>query len=583
MLGKTKSRAARIGALAATAALVLAACGGGGGDNSGVQTGQAFAECDANPNACNSAAADQLQDGGDVTFAIEKNIPNWNVTSGEGNVFETGMVTKGILPYTFYTTPDLKPTLATDFVTSADITSTNPQTVVYKINPKAVWSDGTPITADDFVYNWKVQNGKDCPDCAPASSSGYNLVNSVVGSDNGKTVTVTFDRPYTDWKNLWSSSGAMYPAHLAAQHGDVNTPAGLAESYKWFGETVPTWSGGPWKIDNFQNNVSITMVPNPAWWGAKPKLSRVIFRIITDASQEPTALQNNEVQVIYPQPQVDLVNQVRNIPNVSSYIGLGLTWEHFDFNLKNPALANKALRQALYTAVNVQGIIDKTVGQFTDKVKPLHNHNFMPGQEGYQDVISSTGQGTGDINKAKQILTSAGYKLQGDQLIDPSGAPVPTLRMRYTVGNQIRQNECELFQQAASQLGVKVDIVPTDDLGDTTSNGDFDVIVFAWVASPFPFSGAEQNWTTGSESNYGEYSNPQVDQLIAQANAETDQAKAAELLNQANQLMAEDAYVLPLYQKPTFIASYDNIANIRNNSTLDGPVYNMHEWGIRKG
>jgi len=582
MSGKTKLRAARLGALAAAAALVLAACGGGG-DNSGVQTGQAFAECDANINECNSAADADLQDGGEVTFAIEKNIPNWNVTSGEGNVFETGMVTKGLLPYTFYTTPDLKPTLATDFVTSAEITSEDPQTVVYKINPQAVWSDGTPITADDFIYNWKVQNGKDCPDCAPASSSGYNQISSVVGSDNGKTVTVTFDAPYTDWKVLWSSTGAMYPAHLAAQHGDTNTPAGLAESYKWFAETVPTWSGGPWKIDNFQNNVSITMVPNPAWWGAKPKLSRVIFRVITEASQEPTALQNNEVQVIYPQPQVDLVNQVRNIPGVSSYIGLGLTWEHYDFNLKNPALTDKALRQALYTAVDVQGVIDKTVGQFTDKVKPLLNHNFMPGQEGYKDTLSATGQGTGDINKAKQILTDAGYKVEGDRLIDPNGAPVPPLRMRYTVGNQIRQNECELFQQAAKQLGVTVNIEPTDDLGDTTSNGDYDIIVFAWVASPFPYSGAEQNWTTGSESNYGEYSNTQVDDLIKQANAETDQAKAADLLNQADQIMSEDAYVLPIYQKPTFIAAYDNIANIRNNSTLDGPVYNMQQWGIRQG
>ncbi|NIH78682.1 ABC transporter family substrate-binding protein [Amycolatopsis viridis] len=583
MLGKTKSRAAGIGALAATAALVLAACGGGGGGNSGVQTGQAFAQCDSSPNTCNSAAADQLQDGGDVTMAIEKNIANWNVTSAEGNVFETGMVTKGLLPYTYYTSPDLKPVLNPDFVTSADITSTNPQTVVYKLNPKAVWSDGTPFNADDFIYNWKVQNGKDCPDCAPANTSGYEQISSVVGSDNGKTVTVTFAKPYTDWKNLWSSSGAIYPAHLAAQHGDLNSPAGLAESYKWFGETVPTWSGGPWKVDNFQNNVSLTMVPNPSWWGAKPHLSRVIFRIITDASQEPTALQNHEVQVIYPQPQVDLVNQVRNIPGVSSYIGLGLTWEHIDFNLKNPALANKALRQALFTAVDVQATINKTVGQFTNKVKPLGSHNFVPGQEGYKDVVSATGQGSGDINKAKQILTGAGYKLQGNQLIDPSGAPVPTLRMRYTVGNQIRQNECELFQQAASQLGVKVDIVPTDSLGKTTSSGDFDVIVFAWVASPFPFNNAAQNWPSGSASNYGKYSNPQVDSLIAQSNTETDQAKATDALNQADQLMSEDAYVLPLYQKPTFIASYDNVANVRNNSTLDGPVYNMQEWGIRKG
>jgi peptide/nickel transport system substrate-binding protein len=547
-----------------------------------VQTGQAFADCDKNPNTCNSATADQLQNGGDVTFAIEKNIPNWLVISAEGNVFETGMVTKNILPYTYYTTPDLKPVLDTDYVESASVTSTNPMVVTYKLNPKAVWSDGTPFSADDFIYNWKVQNGKDCPDCAAASTAGYDQMSSVVGSDGGKTVTATFSKPFTDWKQNWSSSGAMYPAHIAAQHGDTTTPAGLAASFKWFGETVPTWTGGPWKIDNFQDKVSVTEVPNPAWWGAKPRLSRVIFRVITDATQEPTALQNNEVQVLYPQPQVDLVNQIKNLPNVSSYIGLGLTWEHFDLNLKNPALAQLPLRQALFTAVDVQGMINKTVGQFTNKVKPLLNHNFMPGQDGYKDVMTSTGQGTGNIDNAKKILTDAGYKIDNGKLIDPKGAAVPDMRIRYTVGNQIRQNESELFAQAAKQLGVTVNVVPTDDLGNTLSSGDFDIIVFAWVASPYPFAGGVQNWVTNQGNNFGKYSNPQVDSLIAEANTETDQAKATDLLNQADQLMANDAYVLPLYQKPTIIASQDKIGNIRNNSTLDAPVYNMSEWGIRK-
>ena len=581
MLVTTRSRAVKLGAFVAGAALLLSACGGGGG-NSAVQTGQAFADCDANPNTCNSAQADQLQDGGDVTYAIEKNIPNWNVVSAEGNVFETGEVTKGILPYTFYATPDLKPVLNKDFVESADVTSTNPQVVTYKINPKAVWSDGTPFSADDFVYNWKTQNGKDCPDCAAASTSGYDQVSSVVGSDGGKTVTATFSKPFTDWRQLWSSAGAMYPAHLAAQHGDTTTPAGLAASFKWFGTTVPTWSGGPWKISKFVNNQSVTMVPNDKFWGAKPKLASVVFRVITDATQEPTALQNNEVQAIYPQPQVDLVNQVKNMPNISSYIGLGLQWEHFDLNLKSKALGDKALRQALFTAVNRKDMIAKTVGQFTDKVQPLNNHNFMPQQAGYKDVISSTGQGTGDLDKAKKILTDAGYKMNGTQLMDPSGAAVPALRIRYTVGNQIRQNECELFAQAAAQLGVKVTVASTDDLGTTTTTGDYDIIVFAWVSSPFVFGGAVQNWTTGQGNNYGKYSNPQVDSLIGQANAETDQTKAADLLNQADQLMANDAYVLPLYQKPTFLAASDKIANMRNNSTLDGPVYNMAEWGLRK-
>ncbi|WP_037355647.1 ABC transporter family substrate-binding protein [Amycolatopsis orientalis] len=582
MLVTTRSRAAKLGAFVAGAALLLSACGGGGGGNSAVQTGQAFADCDKNPNTCNSAQPDQLQQGGDVTYAIEKNVPNWNVISAEGNVFETGEVTKGLLPYTFYATPDLKPVLNKDFVESADVTSTSPQTVVYKLNPKAQWSDGTPFSADDFIYNYKVQNGKDCPDCAAASTAGYDQVKSVTGSDGGKTVTVVFDKPFTDWKLLWSSGGAMYPAHLAKQHGDINTPAGLAQSFKWFGTTVPTWSGGPWKISKFVNNQSVTEVPNEKYWGTKPRLNSVIFRVITDATQEPTALQNNEVQVIYPQPQVDLINQVKQMPNISSFIGLGLTWEHFDFNLKNPALSQKPLRQALFTAINRKDMIAKTVGQFTNKVEPLNNHNFVPQQTGYKDTVSSTGQGSGDIEKAKKILTDAGYKLNNNQLSDPSGKPIPELRIRYTVGNQIRQNECELFAQTAAQLGVKVKVQSTDDLGQTTTSGDYDVIVFAWVASPFPFGGAIQNWGTGQGNNYGKYSNPQVDSLMAQANAETDQTKAADLLNQADQLMSEDAYVLPLYQKPTFIASSDKIANIRNNSTLDGPVYNMAEWGIRK-
>ncbi|HKS44736.1 MAG TPA: ABC transporter family substrate-binding protein [Amycolatopsis sp.] len=582
MLTLMKSRAARIGALMASAALVLAACGGSGG-NTATQTGQAFKDCDASPNTCNSASTDQLQDGGQVAYVIEKNVPNWNVTSAKGNVFETSEVVTRLLPYTFYASPDLNPTLNTDFISSADVTSTNPQTIVYKINPKATWSDGTPINVDDFIYNWKTQNNKDCPDCSVPSTAGYDDIATVVGSDSGKTVTVTMKQPFTDWKTMWSSSGGLYPAHLAAQHGDLNTPAGLKAAFDWFGSTVPTWSGGPWKIDNFQNNVSVTEVPNDKWWGDKPKLSRVIYRIITDATQEPTALQNNEVQAIYPQPQVDMVNQVKKIPNVSSYVGLGLQWEHFDFNLKTPALQNLALRKALFTAVDRQALINKTVGQFTDKVKPLNNHNFMPNQAGYKDVVTPTGQGTGNIDAAKKLLTDAGYKIDNGKLIDPSGAAVPDLRIRYTVGNQIRQNECELFAQAAQQLGVTVKVDPTDDLGDTTTSGDYDIIVFAWVASPFVYAGAIQNWLSTSDSNYGHWVNAQSDALIRQSNAETDVNKAADELNQADQIMSNDAYVLPLYQKPTFLAAYDNIANIRANSTLDGPVYNMEKWGLRKG
>ncbi|MGH3799857.1 MAG: ABC transporter family substrate-binding protein, partial [Pseudonocardiaceae bacterium] len=484
-------------------------------------------------------------------------------------------------PYTFVTQPDRTVVMSDTLLESAKVTNTNPQTIVYKIKTDAVWSDGTPITADDFVYNWKVQNGRDCPNCTPATTAGFDQIQSVVGSDNGKTVTATLSKPFTDWKQVWGSGSPLYPAHIAAQHGDSKTPQGLAASFTWFGTTVPNYSGGPFQIDNFRNNESVTLVPNPKWYGQPPKLDRLIFRVITDANQEPTALQNREVQVIYPQPQVDLVQQVRNIPGVSSFIGLGLSWEHFDLNLNNRFLADPALRTAMFTAVDRQAIIDKTVGQFTDKVQPLNSHNFVPQESGYEDVVSESGQGAGNVARARQILAAAGYKIDGDQLRTPVGQPVPPMRIRYTVGNQIRQTECELFAQQVKPLGITLQVVPTDDLGGTLSKGDFDIAVYAWVATPFPYANAVQLWTTGQGNNFGNYSNPNVDRLIAAATSSTDEAQAKEMLNQADRLLTRDAYVLPLYQKPTFIALYDTIANVRNNSSLDGPPYNVAEWALR--
>jgi peptide/nickel transport system substrate-binding protein len=588
-----RTRAASVAAVTAAATLLLAACGGGGGSTGGQGGGGGgeasgsststgiFKDC-TDPLTCNSASPDQLQQGGQISFAIEKNIDNWNLNSSEGNVFETGVALKPLLPYAYITTPDLKSTLNTDFVSSADVTNQNPFTVTYKINPQASWDDGTPVTADDFAFNWKSQNPKTCPDCETAGNGGYDIINAVTGSDNGKTVTVTFDKAYTDWKGIFNSAAPLYPAHIAAQHGDLNTPAGVKSAFDYFGTQVPNYTAGPFKVENWEANTALTLVPNPKWWGAtKPKLDRLVFRVITDATQEPIALQNNEVQVIYPQPQVDLVNQVSQIPNVSQTQGLGLTWEHFDFNLVNTFLADKALRQAMFTAVDRQAMIDKTVGQFNPDVKPLDNHMFIPQQDGYTDNIGSTGQGTGNLDAAKKILTDAKYTGVGTALVAPNGQAVPAFRLRYTAGNAIRQSECELFAAAVKNLGINVNIEPTTSLGDTTSTGDFDIIVFAWVQSPFVFNGAQQLWLSTSGSNYGKYNNPQVDQLLNEAASDTDTADATNKLNQADKILSDDAYVLPLYQKPTFVAVQNTVANVRNNSSLDSPTYNAAEWGLR--
>lgn len=565
--------------------MVLAACGGGGGAEDASQGG-VYADCDASPTTCNAVPMDQLQDGGTVTMALEKNIANWNMTSSEGNVYEAGQAIKPLLPYTFFTTPDLQTVLNEDLLVSAEIANADPQTIEYVIQPDAVWDDGTPITAEDFIYNWRVQNGRDCPDCVTAGNGGYDLITSVTGSPDGKTVTAVYSQPYTDWQGIWNSAAPMYPAHIAAEQGDLSTPEGLAAAFAYFGATVPDYSGGPFRVASWENDVALTLEPNPTWYGAvSSPLDQVIFRIITDATQEPLALQNNEVQAIQPQPQVDLVQQLANIPGVSQHQGLGLTWEHFDLQLQNPFLADEAIRDAMFTAVDTQDLIDKTVGQFNDQVTPLGSLMYLQNLEGYVDQVTPTGQGSGDIERARQILTDAGYTnvAEGQQLTTPDGQVVPTFRIRYSTGNAIRQTQSELYAAYVAPLGISVEVVPTDDLGGTLESGDYDIIVFAWQQSPFPFGGAQQLWLTTSGSNYGRYSNAEVDRLINEAAGNLDPASARDQLNEAGEILTEDAYVLPLYQKPTLVSVRNEVANLRNNSSLDGPTYNIQEWGLRTG
>jgi peptide/nickel transport system substrate-binding protein len=106
------------------------------------------------------------------------------------------------------------------------------------------------------------------------------------------------------------------------------------------------------------------------------------------------------------------------------------------------------------------------------------------------------------------------------------------------------------------------------------------MIIFAWVGSPF-LAGAFNQWGSTGGSDYNHYSNPQVDDILTQVKTTLDYNKVYDLLNQADTLMAADASVLPLFQKPVFLAVSNKFVNIRNNANSSGPAYNIQDWGLK--
>ena len=127
--------------------------------------------------------------GGTATMALDENLTGFNIDTSANSSYVLQEIMNMVWPQAFIINNKLQPVLNGQLLQSAVQTSNGPQSVVYKINPKAVWSDGVPITADDFIYNWQAQSGNPAytdvgnqPYDAD-STAGYSQIQSVVGSD----------------------------------------------------------------------------------------------------------------------------------------------------------------------------------------------------------------------------------------------------------------------------------------------------------------------------------------------------------------------------------------------------------------
>jgi len=531
-------------------ALVAAACGGGGGGG--------------------GSGKPATKQGGTLNYGADQEPTGFNNNTSKDNGTSVANVVINVLPQAFHLTPDFKVAMNTDLLDSAEQTSSQPQTIVYKIKQNAVWSDGVPVSADDFIYLWKNLNGT-IKNNDVATTTGYDQIQSVTGSDNGKTVTVVFKTPFSDWRSLFCSGNFILPAHyVSKQPGGWNT--GLDKNP----QNIP--SAGPFKVQNYTPGQSLTLVRNDQYFGKKASLDSIVFRFLPESTTQPAALQNNEVDMIYPQPQLDMVQQVKALPDVSNQVNLGPTFEHLDFNFKNQFLSDVAVRKAIATGINVDELVKRTVGQFASQVKPLGNRLWMPFQQPYQDHFGQYGKG--DVAGAQKLLDAAGYTKGSDGIYTKGGKKI-SVRFSTTAGNKLRETQGELFQAQMKQVGIDIKIANLDSqklFGDALPNGNFDIADFAWVGGPFAVSGNRDIYRTGAGSNYGQYANSKVDQMFAQAMAEFDANKAADLLNQIDQIITDDMATIPLYNKPTFLAFRNTFVNVSDNATQDGPFWNSSTW-----
>lgn len=495
-----------------------------------------------------------------VVIGLEQELTNFN-TSTAGDALLAGIqVNQNIWPSCLEVLPDFsfEPYFCERL---PEVIQEDPLVVEYKLRADANWSDGTPVSSADM--EWYYENCNDpTDDCI--STVGYDTAELEVIDDKTVRMTWPAGKPFVEYIGLF---GGLLPSHLGLD---------WTEGFR----TDPIVAAGPYQFDEWNPGSDLTLVPNPNYFGDAPHIDEVTFRFISDVDNLPPALENGEVDVIYPQPQIDLVNQVNAFDGIQSSITFGPTWEHITFNTTTVPLE---VRRAIALALDRELIVNALMRPFSETVQALGNRVFVNGHVKYQDNTPVEFQQR-DVAAARATLEEAGYVAGSDGIYSRDGERL-SLRIRTTGGNTRREQFQELVQSQLGEAGIEitVDNLPGGEIFaeifPETLPGDFDLVIFAWVGGALPAGGTKQVFGAGSGSNPGVYVDERVDGLLDEALITLDLDRQAELLNEADTLMWETLPLIPVYQLPFFLAWNDRISNIQDNA-IASFTWNLAEWTV---
>jgi peptide/nickel transport system substrate-binding protein len=547
--------------LVSALALVAAACGGsdnggGGGGSTAKPTQQQEASAQKQIDI-NEKPLDQVKQGGTLRWAVDQFSTQWNYNQLNGPEASTSQVLYGVMPYAFIADKTAKVAPNPDYVTSAKAANSGSgQTVTIELNPKAKWSDGTPITEKDFETQWKALQGKDSK-YQIASSTGYDLITSVKQGKDEREVIATFSKPFADWMSLWSP---LYPAKYQDTASHFNSG---------YLNKIPV-TGGPFKIEKIDKTAkTVSMVPDPNWWGAKPKLDRIITRAL-EGDAGVNAFVNGEVDVnLLPIDPSSYKRAAATKGGVVRVAG-GPDFRHFTLNGTSPNLQQLQVRQAIAMSINRTAIGKADLTGLPWPARTMDNHFLVNTQAGYKSNSGTVGQYNPD--KAKQMLDAAGWKQSG--AYRTKGGKTLDLRFVIPVGVPASKQEGELTQAMLKDVGVKLDIraVPSDDFFDKyVIPGNYDITPFSWLGTPFPVSSAQSIYANPTKDDKGELQiqqnfarvgSKQIDDLMDQAEQTLDQNQAFGLINQADAQVWNEVHSIVFYQRPQMTAVKSTLANV---------------------
>ncbi|MFJ5290106.1 ABC transporter family substrate-binding protein [Streptomyces sp. NPDC088348] len=263
--GGAKRRSVALLATGVLALPVLAGCGSSDEHGSGAKA--------AAPDIATASRA-RVADGGTLRWAVDAMPATLNTFQADADA-STSRVAGAVLPSLFTLDRSGRPQLNGDYLESAKVIKQEPKQVVrYRINQKAVWSNGREIGAPDFVAQWRALSGRDSGFWT-ARNAGYDRIEKIEKGKDDLEVEVTFNKPYADWRSLFTP---LYPKEV------MSTPDTFNDGAR---KTLAA-TAGPFGVKRVDTGAKqVTLVRNPHWWGQPAKLDSLVLTAVP--AEERTA------------------------------------------------------------------------------------------------------------------------------------------------------------------------------------------------------------------------------------------------------------------------------------------------------
>ncbi|WP_394922826.1 ABC transporter substrate-binding protein [uncultured Robinsoniella sp.] len=433
---------------------------------------------------------------------------------------------------------------------------------VYTMNLKkdANWSNGEPVTANDYYYSWVTQMK---PDTGSIFAS-YIYKNVKNGEEfyNGKvdesqlglkveddyTLKIEWSHPITEANALFYLSQPFFlPVNQKAYEniGD--------EQYAKDAEKIVT--NGAYTMTEWVHDDHITLEKSEDYYDADAiGIPKVKLTMIGDANTAVNAFTAGEIDLcsLYSE-QIDQIEKISK-DAVLSYVDGG-SW-YIDFNTRDENISNVNLRKALAHSIDVQSLLDNVINDGS-----IAADGMVPGV-----IAGADGKSYAEVRGSLFAYDKDAASKYLDMALEELGKTKEELKLTFSASDTTyNQNQAAYLQQQWKEnlgLDVVLESMPVNTLIENRNGGNYSFEVGGWGPSENDAITFLEIFTTDNMNNNGKYSNAEYDSLITASMEESDPAKRQEILIQAEQILMDDMVVGPLYFTCTTYAVSDKIEGI---------------------